>query len=418
MRQAIKERFLRYAEIVTMSCSNDADIKTPSTSGQQDLLNLLRREMEGMGIIDIYSDEKGYLIGRIPPSDTGNVNRDYIGFMAHVDTSEDVVSEIIKPVCHENYNGSAIKLESGIMISPEEETELRNYLNDTIITSDGNSLLGADDKAGVAEIMETARHILNCYNKPHCGIELIFTPDEETGMGMNHFPLRELKSKFCYTVDGGSEGEIEAECYFAAAAEISFYGVSVHPGYGRGRLVNAVSMASSFIQMIPRSESPEATDGRYGNYWPHEISGRMAYSSLTVMLRDFEADGLNRRKKVLEKIAGAVEASYPGSKVEIFFKDQYRNMKETLDKNPQVLEILRQAVTLSGVKLKERIIRGGTDGARLTEMGIPTPNIFAGGHNFHSKKEWIALSSMENACRVLMNIIDIYSNNMDAFNNS
>jgi tripeptide aminopeptidase len=403
------ERFLRYARICTTSDESRAGTETPSTPGQWDLLRLLEAELKEIGVGDVNLDDNGYLIARLPGNLPQESAVDTIGFMAHVDTSADAPGENVQPQVHHSYKGEAIELKDGIIISPEDYPLLSEYEGETLITSDGTTLLGADDKAGIAEIMTAVHWLIRHPEVPRGSLEIIFTPDEETGMGMDRFPLKSLKSRFCFTMDGGREGEMENECYYARAAHVSFRGKVIHPGAARGKLVNAVSMAGAFIGMLPRNESPEATDGRYGNYWPHKVNGDLDSAELTVFYRSFDAGDIERRTEALESFAAAVEAAFPGGGVTVETKEQYRNMREELDKHPQVISRLREAVRASGIEPLENPIRGGTDGSRLTAMGIPTPNIFAGGVAFHSRSEWVALPAMLRAVTVILNLVSIWA---------
>ena len=405
IEQRVQVRFLRYVKIWTTSDRVLAEEKTPSTERQFDLLNLLEKEMKEIGIKDIFFDEKGYLIGRIP----ANAKAEPIGFMAHVDTSSDAPGNDVKPQLHTNYDGSPIKLTDALIIDPSEDTDLNMYMGKTVITTDGSTLLGADDKAGVAEIMTAASIIMENDDIKHGEIELIFTPDEETGSGMDNFPVKELHAKACYTMDGGREGELEDECYYAYGAKVTFKGIVIHPGSARGKLVNAVTMASAYVSMLPRNESPEATDERYGNFWAQNITGSLESAEINIMMRSFDADDIQRRVKALDSFAAAVEAAFPGGVVTVETKKQYVNMKEKLDQNPQVMANVEKAFELAEVEPHKVVIRGGTDGSRLTEMGVPTPNIFTGGHNFHSRKEWVGLPAMVSATRIILNLVQIWT---------
>ncbi len=407
IQELVTEKFLRYVKVWTTSDSTLAEKKTPSTERQWDLLKMLVEELKELGVTDVNLDEKGYLIGRIP----SNLERDVptIGFMAHVDTSEDSSGENVDPRVHTGWDGSPIKLKNGVVLDEDSAAGMLRFKGDTIITSDGTTLLGADDKAGIAEIMTAVEILMNDPSIPHGGIEILFTPDEETGCGMDNFPLDQLQSKFCFTLDGGIEGELELECYNAWRCDLKFKGSVIHPGYARGKLINAVSMASHFVSMLPRNESPEATDGRFGNYWAHSISGSMDEAEVTVMIRDFsEEEGL-RRIEGLRAFAGAVEASFPGGKVQLGVKKQYQNMKSELDKYPELESRMYQAYQKADVVPHLKPIRGGTDGSRLTAMGIPTPNVFAGGMNFHSVREWVPVSSMGKATRVVLELIESWT---------
>lgn len=379
----------------------------PSTACQWDLLNLLVEELKELGIKDIELNEHGYLIARLE----SNMDKDVpvIGLMAHVDTSSDVSGTGVKPQIHENYDGKPIKLKNGIVIDPAADEHLSKYKGHTIITSDGTTLLGADDKAGIAEIMTAVKYFTDNPEIPHGTVEIIFTPDEETGKGMDRFPREKLQSGFCYTLDGGEEGEIDSECFNAYAVDVEFTGRVIHLGDARGRLVNAVTMATTFINMLPQAESPEATDERYGYYCPLEMKAELASAKAVIFLRDFEIAEINRRIDTLKAFAAAVEAMYPGGKITVNPKKQYLNMREHMDKIPEGMNYLLKAAEKAGVKTTSEIIRGGTDGARLAEMGIPTPNIFTGGHNYHSLKEWAVLSTMEKSCNTAINLIKLWA---------
>ena len=407
MKDEILERFVRYAKIETTSDLHQ-DV-TPSTECQWDLLNLLVEELKELGITDITLNEHGYLIARLESNFSklkpGAPEPPVIGFMAHVDTSSDVSGKNVNPIIHDNYDGKPINLKSEVIIDPQSDPDLGKYTGHTVITADGTTLLGADDKAGLAEIMTAVKYFLDNPETPHGTVEIIFTPDEETGKGMDRFPVKELKSVFCYTLDGGEEGHIEVECFNAFMAKLKFKGRVIHLGSARGTLVNAVTMASTFISMLPRNESPEATDERYGYYCPFEIKGELEEAEVVVYIRDFDLSEAERRVETVKTLAGAVEAVFPGGEVEVTAKKQYLNMKEHMDKVPRGLEFLLDSVREAGVEPEYEIIRGGTDGARLAEMGIPTPNVFTGGHNFHSRKEWAVLSTMEKSCLTIINII-------------
>ncbi len=403
IRESVMEKFLRYVKVWTTSDPAAAEKKRPSTDRQWNLLNMLKQEMEDMGIPEVDLNEKGYLIGRIP-SNTEQ-NRPVIGFMAHVDTAEDASGENVDPQVHAQWDGAPILLKNQVVLDRVNTPALERFTGDTIITSDGTTLLGADDKAGIAEIMTAMEILCRDDSVKHGGVEMIFTPDEETGCGMDDFPLEKLTSRFCFTLDGGVEGELETECYNAWRCDALFQGNVIHPGYARGRLVNAVSMASHFVSLLPRSESPEATDGYYGNYWAHNIWGGMDKAEVSVMVRDFSRQEGQRRLKSLQAFADAVEAAFPGGSVTLKIKDQYKNMKAELDKYPELEPLLLKAYRKAHVEPEIRPIRGGTDGARLTAMGIPTPNIFAGGLNFHSVRECIPVSSMVKAVHVILEIL-------------
>lgn len=406
---ALLDRFLRYVRIFTTSDEEAALDRTPSTDCQWDLIRLLEKELKDLGIDEVRVDEHGFLLARIPGNLPESSQVDTIGFMAHVDTNSDAPGDNVQPLVHDPYDGGAVQLGNNMVLDPAEFPLLRKYKGEKLITTDGSTLLGADDKAGIAEIITAAAWLLSHPEIPHGNLEIILTPDEETGSGMNRFPIESLESAFCFTLDGGEEGELEIECYHARKALVTFAGRSIHPGSARGALVNAVSMAGAYISMLPRSESPEATDGRYGNYWAHKIEGGLENAELTVLFRSFDHDDIERREAALRAFGHAVEAAFPGGKVDLEFIDQYHNMREEIDKHPQLLERLRKAYARAGIEPIEKPIRGGTDGSKLTAMGIPTPNIFAGGQNFHSRYEWVALPAMIRAVTVILNLAVIWS---------
>ena len=388
LTDSIVPRFLRYVKIWTTSDKNNT--QTPSSEGQWELARLLTDELKTLGADSIEITDHCYVLAIIPAS-SGFEDKPVIGFMAHMDTAQDVCGKNVKPIVEKNENG------------------------ETIIRSDGTTLLGADNKAGIAEIMGMAEYLLSHPNIKHGRILIIFTPDEETGKGLPCFPMERIMSgnkqalAACYTLDGGPLGELEIECFNAIQAKIQFTGKVIHLGTARGELVNACLMAASFAVMLPRSESPEATDGYFGYYCPTEISGSLESASLEVYIRDFDHERAKERAAALESFARAVEAQFPGGKAKVEWKFQYYNMKEKIDCHPEVLEKLKEAARRIGVEFFLKPIRGGTDGSRLTELGIPTPNIFSGGRNFHSLGEWISVSEMEAACRLSIELVQIWA---------
>lgn len=404
--QKVQERFFRYVKIETTS---DRYAKEqPSTPGQWDLLKLLVEEFHQIGVDDVELDEYGYLIARVPPNKTDGAP--IIGFMAHVDTDSEASGRNVSPQLHERYDGSPIKLKDDITIDPEEFPVLLEFTGKTIITSDGTTLLGADDKAGIAEIMTALEWVLQHPEIPRGAVEILITPDEETGWGMDRFSADRLQSVYCYTIDGDGDGNIEAECFYGYQANVTCHGVSIHPGTGRGKIRNSMTMAANLISMLPQNESPEATDGRYGFYMPLGLKGSVAKTEIQVLIRDFEYDEIERRIEALKRICAAVEVKYPEGKVDIEIVKQYENLRKYLDREPRGLELLRKAVEGAGTDVKEKIIRGGTDGARLAEMGIPTPNVFTGGGNYHSVKEYVVLEVMVKAAQTVLNLIQLWAN--------
>ena len=400
----VLDRFLRYVKIFTTS-SHSSTTK-PSTPRQWDLLNLLAQEAKDLGWPDIYQDPKGYVIIRIP-TNLPEV-QPTVAFFAHVDTAEDAPGEHVNPIVHE-YQGGILEISPEFRLTPDNAPELVAYQGRRVITSDGSTLLGADDKAGVAEIMAAARFFKENPQWPRANLELIFTSDEEVGRGVEDFPWDQVKARQAYTLDGGDKGSVELECYHAVMMKVKITGVSWHPGYARGQMVNAISMASALINMIPRSESPEATDGRYGCLWVNDFKGAVETATLDIRIRDFEEKECDRRVEMVKTIAKAVEAAFPGGKIEWEEILQYKNMKAGLDARPEVTAKLDEAIRVLGIEPVHTAIRGGTDGARLTEQGLPTPNIFAGGLNFHSRTEWVAVDSLKAATQVIAELAQIWT---------
>jgi tripeptide aminopeptidase len=398
-------RFLNYVRCWTTSDRHVQE--TPSTPGQWDLARILAEELRGLGLREVELTDHGYVLARVPAS-PGKEGRPAAAFMAHLDTAEDVPGRNVQARVVKNYDGRRIELSGGLALDPEEDPDLAAHRGRDLIHTDGTTLLGADDKAGIAEIMGALAYIQAHPELQHGPVELIFSPDEETGKGLPDFPLEWVKSAACYTLDGGRLGELEVECFNAYEAEIHCTGRAIHPGYARGIMANAVLMAAAFAAMLPRSESPEATDGYYGYYNPMEIKGNAETAVLTVYVRDFERAGAERRVAALECFARAVEAQFPGGTVRLTVKPQYYNMKEKILEQPLVLEMLKKAASNLGIAFTMKPIRGGTDGSRLTELGIPTPNIFTGGRNWHSRMEWASISEMTAACKLVIELIRLW----------
>lgn len=404
--EALLNRFLTYVKVDTQS--NRHIETTPTTAGQWDLARKLERELRELGVSSVELDDKCYLIAHIPPS-PGKENAPCIGLMAHMDTASDVSGSGVQPRVIEHYDGKAVRLSEQYVLDPAEFSDLADHVDDTIIVTDGSTLLGADDKAGVAEIMTAIAWFMEHPELEHGPIDIYFTPDEETGKGMDNFPLQKAKAIACYTLDGGKAPEVEAECFNASSVKAEFFGKVIHIGAARGKLANAVAMAASFIEMLPRSESPEATDGWYGYYCPIEVSGNIDYAWTDVYLRDFSSTRMEERIAALKVFANAVEAQFPQGKVKLTVTTQYLNMKQKLDAHPEVLEKLGRAIKTAGYEPLMKPIRGGTDGSRLTEMGIPTPNLFTGGYNYHSRTEWASLSEMSLAVETVINLVLIWA---------
>ena len=400
---SVRDRFIRYTTYDTMSDGNASGNRRPTTEGQEELLLVLKKELEELGLETYYGEEKD-VMGVLKGNSSGTT----IGFMAHVDTADDCNGNGVKAKVWSNYDGGVIELEDGVVLDPEKDKDLLLYKGKEIITSDGTSLLGSDDKAGVAIIMEALKYLVEHPEVKRPDIEVYFTPDEETGSGMDMFPYDRLKSKCCYTVDGEAEGEVELECFNAATVEILLKGVSIHLGSARGTMVNAVTMASHIVTSLPQAESPEATDGRYGYYCPLVLEGTATEAKLSVFIRDFDMEKFQHRIESVEKIVAAVEALY-GGEIKANVSVSYHNMAEANKKNPGAIEAVYSASQKLGLAIREEIIRGGTDGARLAETGVACPNLYTGGHNLHSLKEWIAVDAMSNSINLCLGIIDYWS---------
>lgn len=406
--ELLLEKFIRYASIGTQSNMHIADSGTiPSTDTQKDFARLLVKELKTIGLADVELDDNFYVLSRIPAT-KGFSDKPSFGLCAHMDTASDAPGDNVHPVIHAAYDGQPIVLKEGYVIDPASDQDLASCRGDTIITSDGTTLLGSDDKAGVAGIITLAQILLEHPEIPHGPIEILFSPDEETGHGMDLVPLAKLKSKAFYTVDGGQEGELETECFNAWKVEIICEGISAHLGTARGKMVNAVTMAASFVTSLPQRESPEATDGYFGYFCPLNIQGSTEQTKIIVFLRDFNQDSMKGRLERIDTLAKAIEAQFPGGTVTVKKTCQYNNMKQKLDEVPYILALLEKAAEKAGVKTYVRPIRGGTDGARLTELGIPTPNLFTGGHNYHSRTEWASLSQMTKMVKTLIELARLW----------
>jgi tripeptide aminopeptidase len=400
-------RFLRYVRIDTGSTRHATT--SPSSPGQLELARLLVEELQDLGLKAIELNEQGFLVARLPSNlPTGAPEPPEIGLMAHLDTSDAAPSSNVTPRLHAPYDGETIRLRDGVLLDPAEYPELARYRGRTIVTSDGTTLLGADDKAGLAEIM-TALEVLVRHPEIRRGpLSVYFTPDEEQGGSMERFPIEKVTARYCYTFDGGEEGTIEAECFEGYKAEILFHGKSIHTGVARGKLANAIEIAAKFLCMLPGAESPQATDGRFGFYFPLEISGTIERAALEMYIRDFEEEEVLRRIDALKTIGTAVEAAFPRGRVEVKSRKQYANMRRFLQEAPEVVGYLEEAIRRTGLEPAHRIIRGGTDGARLSELGIPTPNVFTGGHNYHSRQEWAAVPAMVRAVQTAVNLCALW----------
>ena len=397
--KGIRDRFLGYTAFDTMSDASACGIRRPTTEGQEKLLEHLAGELEALGL-DVYYGEEKVVMGTLK----GNAPGVPVAFMAHVDTADDVPGNGVKARVWEDYDGSDIVLD-GAVIRRSENPDLARYIGGTIITSDGTTLLGSDDKAGVAIIMEALSYIVSHPDILHGDIEVFFTPDEETGSGMDSFPYDRIRSRICYTVDGGAEGGVETECFNAASAVLTIHGSPTHFGDARGKLRNAVTAASALVSALPGSESPEATDGRYGYYCAESISGTAAEAKVGILIRDFTSEGFEHRIETVKALSHSIGLLY-GVRIDSDISVSYRNMAEANKLEPKAMEAVDAAARRLSIDLKKEIIRGGTDGARLAEKGVSCPNLFTGGHNLHSLTEWVAVEAMEHGAELLVAIVE------------
>lgn len=402
----ILDRFLRYISIDTQSDENSES--QPSTEKQLNLLKLLCDELNAMGV-EATLDKYGYVMGAIPSNIDKKVPA--IGFISHVDTSPDALGKGIKPQIIKDYNGSDIALKGvkDLHLMPEEFPELLLYKGQTLITTDGTTLLGADDKAGVAEIMNAVQYIVEHPEFKHGKICIGFTPDEEIGRGVVKFDVKKFGANYAYTIDGGEIGEIEFENFNASSAKIHIQGRNVHPGYAKNKMKNAILIASELNSMLPVEQRPEYTEGYDGFFHIISFNGTVEQADIVYIIRDHNSDKFKDKKKILENCCDFINKKYGEGTLSITLKDQYRNMREEVEPHYHIVEKAIKAMEMEGIKPKIQPIRGGTDGANLSFMGLPCPNIFAGGHNFHGKMEFVPLESMQAASKVILNIIGLFA---------
>jgi tripeptide aminopeptidase len=399
-------RFLRYVTIDTRS--DEHSLASPSTAGQWALLRLLAAELSDIGLTDVVLDEFGYVMATIPAT-TPKPGAPTIGFIAHVDTSPEMPGEGVKPLVHRHYDGRDLVLpdDPSVVLRARDNPALLSQIGNDIVTASGLTLLGADDKAGVAEIMAAAAHLVQHPEIPHGVIRVAFTPDEEIGRGADRFDVARFGALCAYTLDGGGLGELEYESFSADAVTVTFKGFNTHPGYAKGRMVNAIRVAADFIARLPRTEmSPETTEGYEGYLHPYQMQAGADQTSVKVLLRDFATPALTEKARLVEQLAGEVVAAHPGSTFTTVVEESYRNMREVLERHPQVVDYARDAIRRAGLEPVERPIRGGTDGSRLSFMGLPTPNLFAGEHNFHSRLEWVSAQDMDKAVDVIVRLCE------------
>ena len=406
MHASALERFLRYAAMDT--AANEAGNGSPTTAGQLDLLRQLAFELREMGATDVVLDTHGVLMGTIP-STTPKTGVPTIGFIAHVDTSPELSGADVRPIVHHAYDGRDLELpHGGTVLRVEENPDLRAQIGNDLVTASGTTLLGADDKAGVAEIMAAAEYLLTHPEIPHGPVRLAFTPDEEIGRGADHFDIDRFGAVCAYTMDGGVVGELETESFSADAMTVTFHGFNTHPGYAKDRMVSAVRMASAFVdRLAERVLTPERSAGADGYLHAHEVSGSVERTSVRLLIRDFRAEGLSEKERIAEDIAREIASRY-GGRAEIEVRQQYRNMREVLDRHPRVVDYAAEAITRAGLSVRMRPIRGGTDGSRLSFMGLPTPNLFAGQHNIHSRLEWTSRQDMDAAVCVIVALCQLW----------
>jgi len=399
--ETVESRFLRYVKVDTQSDPSSGTV--PSTAKQFDFLKSLSDEMERIGIQDVSIDKNGYVMGRIPSNTVKKVPA--IGFIAHVDTSPDACGYGVNPQLHE-YTGGEIVLNTSLKMIPSEFPELKKYAGHTLITTDGKTLLGADDKAGVAEILTAAEILVNSECK-HGDVMIAFTPDEEIGRGADFFDVGKFGADFAYTVDGGPEGELENENFNAAGITVEINGINIHPGYAKGKMLNALRLSTEFDRMIPQNERPENAEGYEGFYHLIKITGTVEKAVMEYIIRDHDRESFEKRKSVIKNTASTLNGKYGTVTINCTVTDQYYNMKEVLDKHPSIIDIAARAMKNCGIVPDLKPIRGGTDGSRLSFMGLPCPNLFAGGENFHGKYEFISIQVMRKAVDVIVEIVKL-----------
>ena len=403
----VTERFLRYVTIDTRA--DDRSTTCPSSPGQWELARLLVDELTALGLTDASVDAHGYVMATVPAT-THRADVPTIGFIAHLDTSPEMIGTGVKPLVHHHYDGRDLRLPDApdLVLRLAECPALNDQFGHDIITASGQTLLGADDKAGIAAIVEAAAYLVAHPELPHGPVRLAFTPDEEIGRGADRFDVARFGACCAYTVDGGCRGEVEAESFSADALTVTFHGRNTHPGYAHGRMVNAIKVAAAFVASLPPALSPEATDDADGFVHPYQVDAGVDRTSVRLLLRDFTTSALDAQARLVTALAQAAADRVAGARVDIVRHEQYRNMHEVLVHHPLVVERAHRAVRLAGLKVHARRIRGGTDGSRLSFMGLPTPNLFAGEHNIHSRLEWVSAQDMEKAAETIVHICRLW----------
>ncbi|WP_302585954.1 peptidase T [uncultured Alistipes sp.] len=402
----LKERFLKYVSYDTQS--SEESTTYPSTDKQKVLLSELRDEMQALGMTEVTMDRYGYVMGTVPAT-PGCENAPVVGFIAHVDTSPDMSGKDVKPRIVEDYDGGDIVLNGHLTMRVADFPELAFFKGHTLIHTDGTTLLGADDKAGVAEIMTAAEYLLTHPEVKHGKIRIGFTPDEEVGRGVDFFDVAAFGADFAYTVDGGMEGELEYENFNAASAHIDIQGRNVHPGYAKGKMINAIEVACDLQRMLPEAEKPEHTEGYEGFYHCVGLNGTVEKATISYIIRDHDADRFEQKKVFMWAAVDLLKKKYGDEVLTLTLKDQYFNMRKMVEPHPQVIGKALEAMRMADVKPLVRPIRGGTDGARLSFMGLPCPNLFTGGMNFHGKFEYCSLTTMRKAQEVILNLAQLWS---------
>ena len=406
----VQDRFLEYVKLDTKS--DETTRVTPSTKGQLVLGEKLANELKEIGLSDVHVDEFGYVYATLP-ANTDKKDIPTIGFIAHMDTAPDMSGKDVKPQIIENYKGQDIVLneELKVYLAPSSSPELKNYIGKTLITTDGTTLLGADDKAGIAEIMTAMDYLVNHPEIKHGDIKVGFTPDEEIGEGADHFNVKEFGADFAYTMDGGHVGELEYENFNACTVKIDITGRNVHPGYAKNKMINSIMVAHEFMLELPLEEVPEKTSGYEGFIHVMDVKGCIEKANMIAIIREFEEDKYVARQELFKNIEEKLNAKYGEGTVKVEIIESYKNMKEKVEPVMHIVENAKKAMEMANIVPKIKAVRGGTDGARLSFMGLPCPNIFAGGENFHGRHEFVAIESMEKAVETIVNIIKIYGNN-------
>jgi len=398
------DRFITYARIFTESDPNNPEF--PSTENQWDLANYLVKELKEIGLSDVELDENCYVTATLP----SNVNHEVptIGFVSHIDTSPDFTGRNVNPQIHRNYDGNDIILnqEKGIVLDSSYFDDIQQYIGQDIITTDGTTLLGADDKAGITEIVTAMEYLIQNPNIKHGTIRICFTPDEEVGKGAHKFDVEKFGAQWAYTMDGSEIGELEYENFNAASALVKVQGKIVHPGYAKGKMINAISLANKFVSRMPQSEVPEMTTGYEGFFHLHSFNGKVDESSLSYIIRDHDRDLFEDRKNLILKIAEDMNAELGQNLFEVIINDQYFNMKEKIEPVMHIVQLAKESMEDAGIQPNIKAIRGGTDGSQLSYMGLPCPNIFAGGHNFHGRFEYLPIPSLMKATEVIVRLAE------------